>query len=154
MKAEDYIKKYGEAAYEKTLQEDKERHAQHSEDNNAKRREWDKDHPGEVKARARESSNKGGKYYAQQLEYKRTGLQGERRVIRRKHASQYRVLKQIIAPDSQIHHEWIPGTADFRGVALVETNPHQYGFIDVIQILEGEITLLTEEAIMTGVINQ
>ena len=41
----------------------------------------------------------------------------------------------------------IPGTADYRGAALVEPIQHQYGIIDPIVILEGEITLLTEAEI-------
>lgn len=42
------------------------------------------------------------------------------------------------------------GTAKYTDVALVESNPHQYGYIDVIQILEGKITLLTEKEILKG----
>lgn len=79
------------------------------------------------------------------------GNQGERNKIRMKHANQYRPFKQIIAPDSQIHHEWIPETAEFRGVALVEKDQHMHGFIDVIKILEGKITLLSEKEIKGGI---
>jgi hypothetical protein len=75
---------------------------------------------------------------------RRSGLQGARKRIRMKHGREYRPYKMIIAPESQIHHEWIDDTAEYRGVALVETKPHQYGIIDVIQILDGEITVLTE----------
>jgi hypothetical protein len=81
------------------------------------------------------------------LKDNRTGLQGARNKIRLKHRNQYRPYKQIIAPDSQIHHEWIPKTAEYRGLALVEANAHQYGIVDVIQILDGKITLLTEEQV-------
>ena len=90
---------------------------------------------------------KGGRYYNHHLEYNRTGLRGERQKVRKNHAALYRLFKQIIAPESQIHHEWIPGTADYRGVALVEKDKHLHGIIDPIVILEGKITLLTEAEI-------
>lgn len=83
-------------------------------------------------------------YYKHYREHQSTGIPGERNSIRNKHRSRYRKYKQIIAPDSQIHHEWIGGTAEYQGMALVEKYQHQYGFIDVIQILEGEITLFSE----------
>ena len=74
-------------------------------------------------------------------------------LIRNKHWRRWISYKRIIAPDSQIHHEWISEMADFRGVALVETDQHAHGFVDVIQILEGQITLLTEAEIR-GVIER
>jgi hypothetical protein len=67
-----------------------------------------------------------------------------------KHAHQYKPYKDSIAPDSQIHHEWVPETAEYRGVALVEAEQHMHGFVDVIEILAGKITLLTEEEIKNG----
>ena len=94
---------------------------------------------------------KGGRYYNHHLEYNRTGLRGERNRVRDKHAALYRLFKQIIAPESQIHHEWIPGTADYRGVALVEKDKHLHGIIDPIVILDGKITLLTEAEVRGGV---
>ena len=39
----------------------------------------------------------------------------------------------------------VPKTARYMGVALVERNLHRHGIIRVIEILEGQITLLTEE---------
>lgn len=54
----------------------------------------------------------------------------------------------IIAPDSQLHHEWVPETCEYRGVALVEAEQHMHGFVDVI--VDGEITRLTEEQIRNG----
>lgn len=78
------------------------------------------------------------------------GIPHEKELVRQKHGNLYRPYKKIIAPESQLHHQWVPGTAEYTGVALVEAKPHQYGYIDVIQILEGEITLLTEEAIRNG----
>ena len=63
------------------------------------------------------------------------------------HGNLWRKYKNIIAPESQIHHEWIPGTANYRGVALVEADQHMHGIVDVIEILEGKITLLTEDKV-------
>ena len=95
----------------------------------------------------RQSSQKGGKYYEKHLQYHRTGLQGERNRIRAIHRSNWHQYKHIIAPDSQIHHSWRPNSAGYEGVALVEKDAHMHGIIKVIKILEGEITLFTEEAI-------
>ena len=114
-------------------------------------RKWREAHPEEVKAKCQETSRKGGKYYEKRLKYNTTGLPHERNLVRGKHNRRYRPYKQIIAPDSELHHEWIPNTANYRGVALVEKEPHQYGIIDVIQILEGEIRLFTEAEIKKGV---
>ena len=75
------------------------------------------------------------------------GWDKKKDLIRGRHRRYYTPYKQIIAPESQLHHEWIPMTAEYRGVALVEANQHLHGYIDVIQILEGEIMLLTEAEI-------
>ena len=66
-------------------------------------------------------------------------------MIRSKHSRRWRKFKTLIAPGSELHHEWIPETAEYRGVALVEADQHRRGIIDVIQILEGEITLFSME---------
>jgi CTP synthase (UTP-ammonia lyase) len=147
---------------EATLQRNRDWYAQHCEERKEKVKEWQQQNPGKVcaiqkksrennpekvKARAQKSSRKGGKYYEYKKNYNATGLQGDRNRIRNKHRHQYQRFKHIIAPTSQIHHEWIPNTADFRGAALVETDQHQYGVVNPIVILEGEITLLTEAEI-------
>ena len=75
------------------------------------------------------------------------GIPHEKELIRQKHSRKWTLYKKIIAPESQQHHQWLPGTADYIGVALVEKDQHMHGYIDVIQILEGEITLFTEEEI-------
>ena len=116
----------------------------HREEVNVTRRAWAAANPDKILAYSQEQCRKGGKFYEKKLEYQHTGLQGERYGIRKKHGRQYRPFKQIIAPNSVLHHEWIPGTARYRGVALVEKDQHMHGFIDVIQILEGKITLLME----------
>ena len=134
MNKADFIKEYGEEAYVKQQEQT---------------RVWRMLHPTRIHANSQEQNCKGGKRYRKRLIYNRTGLRGKRRSIRGEHQKLYRSYKNIIDPDglTQIHHEWIQETADYRGVALVEANSHMHGYIDVIQILEGEITLLVETEI-------
>ena len=132
----DYIAKYREDAYRKGLFQARER-----------RRLWRKNNPQEVINLSRNVNRKGGKYYKKKLIYDGTGLRYERNKIRAGHRRLWAVYKHIIAPGSQLHHEWLSGTADYNGVALVEADQHMHGIIDVIQILEGKITLLTEKEI-------
>lgn len=147
MKKAERIKRYGEEAYEKHLAQTRAWYKAHREEEKVKVRAWREENPEKERAIQHEKSRKGGKCYDKKLEYNKTGIPGEKMKIRRKHNKEYKPFKDIIAPDSQIHHEWIPQTAEYRGVALVEKDPHQYGIIDVIQILDGKITLLTEEAV-------
>lgn len=163
MKKEEYIRKYGKAAWEKKLQQTREWQKTHREEiresnrlwqlNNpekvrAQRRLYAHNHPDKIKAKNQEETCKGGKYYERRLKYESIGLPYDRKLVRSMHRNRYLPYKQIIAPDSQIHHEWIPETANYRGVALVEKDPHMHGFVDVIRILEGEITLLMEAEIL------
>jgi hypothetical protein len=149
MNKEETIERYGEAAYERQLAQGRAWKKEHynSEKAKAYAKEYREEHPKEVKANNQEQCRRDGKYYDKNLEYDRTGLRGERNKIRNKHQKQYRPFKKIIAPDSQIHHEWIPQTDGYRGVALVETDQHMHGIVDVIEILEGKITVLTEEEV-------
>lgn len=128
----EFIKRRGIVAYEKTLQ---------------RKRRWWEENPEKAKIKSNETHRKGGKYYEQHRQYQMNGIPHEKGLIRHKHQDLYRPFKQIIAPTSQLHHEWIPGTLNYRGVALVEAVQHQYGIIDPIVILEGEITLLAEAEI-------
>lgn len=150
MKKEECIARYGEAAWEKVLAQRRERYKANREEEKARVKKWREEHPEKVAPNNHEQSRKGGKYYDKQLEYQHTGVQGEKNIIRMKHGRYYKPYKQIIAPDSQIHHEWIPDTSDYSGVALVEKEAHQYGIVDVIEILDGEIRLLTEEEVRKG----
>ena len=178
MKKEEIIKRYGQAAYDMRVQQardwkvqhplyNKRYHAEYSELNKLTAKEWREANQEKVKAYGRgwrelnpdkviadnqEHNRKGGKFYEHQLEYNRTGLQGERNRIRGKHNRKYYSFKQIIAPGSEIQHEWLPGTANYRGVALVEKDQHRHGIIKVIQILEGKITLFTEKEIREQVV--
>jgi hypothetical protein len=139
MQKEEYIEKYGEKAYNKMVVA-----------STASARVWRAKNPEGVLRRSRQFSRKGGKYYKKRMLYNRTGLQGERNSVRNKHQKKYRTYKRIIAPWSRIHHERIPETAEYRGVALVEADQHMHGIVDVIEILEGEITIATEEEIRNG----
>ena len=146
MDKEERIKKYGEAAYEKHLKQSRDWEKIHRKEANVIHKKWREANPDKVIANNQEHGRKGGKYYEKRLEYQTTGLQGERERIRKKHQKLYYAIKQA-TPNSVLHHEWIPGTADFRGVALVEKEAHQQGIIKVIKILEGEITLFREKEI-------
>lgn len=161
MNKEEFIKRYGEVAYEKKLQRQRDYHVRHRKEDNIKTREWGLQHREEATANvkrwrkanpdkalkiSREICGKGGKYYEKHLKGEQTGLRGERNLIRNKHHILYQTIKQA-TPNSVFHHEWIPGTAKYRGVASVDKEAHQNGIIKVIHILDGKITLLTEEEI-------
>jgi hypothetical protein len=107
---------------------------------------WRQEHPENILEWRRKQA-KGGKFYLKRLEDQKTGLRGERNKLRHIHGRRWRLYKKIIAPESQIHHEWIPGSAEYHGIALVEKNAHQYGTVDVIKILDGKITVFTEKEI-------
>jgi 3-hydroxymyristoyl/3-hydroxydecanoyl-(acyl carrier protein) dehydratase len=158
----DFIAKHGEEAYANRLRRrqlwgqklpgGEARRSQDRRDADPEQsREYDRArrerNPEKVKAKGRKVSRSDGAYYKEHMQYRQTGIQGEREKIRCAHGYQWRPFKRIIAPESQIHHEWIPKTAEYRGVALVEKEAHQYGIVDVIEILDGKITLLTEEEI-------
>jgi hypothetical protein len=162
MKKEERIAKYGEAAYERYLAQRRARYKANKEEESARSKEYYEENLEQAKARVKryseehpekrianhqEECRKGGKHYERHLEYQTTGIQGDKNKIRKKHVYKYKPYKMIIAPESQIHHEWIPKTAEYRGVALVEADQHMHGFVDVIEILAGRITLRTEEEV-------
>ena len=135
MKKEEIIQRYGAEEYERRVQ---------------LRQDWRRDHPEREKVFDQEKSRKGGKRYEQRRQHRMIGTPHEKDLVRHKHQNRWTPYKQIIAPEAQLHHEWLPKTSTYRGVALVEKNKHVHGFIDVIQILEGEITLLTEKEVREG----
>jgi hypothetical protein len=162
---DDFIAAHGIEAYEKRLAQMRAYHEAHKEEDNARakkykeehleeekayNKEWREEHPEKGIAANQELCRKGGRRYEKMLKYQTTGLRGERNKIRMKHSRQYKPYKDIIAPDSQLHHEWCPQSASYTGLALVEADQHMYGFIDVIEILAGKITLFTEEEIRNG----
>ena len=132
MKKSEFIRRHGKEAYAKHLIQNK---------------NWKTINTESKKEHKREQTRKSGRYYKRYLKYKQSGIQGGKNKIRHKHWRIWNRYKHIIAPESQLHHQWILGTADYIGLALVEADAHMHGYINVIQILEGEITLLTEKAI-------
>lgn len=148
---EDFIAKYGESAYKKRLirgrESSKEWYKRNPEKAAKTQREWRRRNPEEVRKKNREIHQKGGKYYESNRKYNQTGIPGARERIREHSRVKWRRYKHIIAPDSQLHHQWRPQSALYDGLALVEGNSHMYGFVDVIKILEGKITLFTEKEI-------
>ena len=136
MKKNDYIAKYGKAAYEKVKRQG---------------REWHAAHPGRMQIARRKQHRKGSEYYEQYLANSKIGLRGERNKIRMRDRSKWRLYKRIIAPDSQLHHSWCRDSAEYTGLALVEADQHIHGMINVIRILEGKITLFTEEEVRNRV---
>jgi len=142
MNKEEYFAKYGERAYIKKLQR-----------NRVAVAKWQKKNFDFVQRNCQKSSReqhrKDGKYYQKTREQQQTGIPWEKNKIRMKHGKRWRRYKYIIAPGSVLHHEWIVGTAKYSGLALVEKNQHQHGIIDVIEVLGGEIKLLTEKEIRT-----
>jgi hypothetical protein len=159
------IAKYGEEAWQRIIEQRRAYYSEHKEEEKACVKVYDKEHKEEEKARNKkyqeqhpeeviahnqELNRKGGKHYEKQLAYNRTGLRADRNKVRLKHRNQYRPYKAIIAPNSQLHHEWIQNTDEYRGVALVEAEQHMHGIVDVIEILDGEIILLTEEEVKKG----
>ena len=153
MNKEERIARYGIGAYKKLEAQSKVWRKDHFEEVAAYNKAWAEAHPEEraatYAASHAEQCRRGGKNYAKKLEWDRTGIQGEKNCIRDKHGRMWRRFKNIIAPGSQIHHEWLnDGTPNYRGVALVEADQHMSGDIDVIQILQGDITLFTEAEIM------
>ena len=154
-----YIAKNGDAAYTKRLERRRERgeelpggekqRSQGRRDADPEKwreydRAWRERNPQKVKEKGHKVSRKGGAYYEKKKIYKQTGISGERERVRMRDSYRWRLYKHIIAPNSQLHHQWILETADYTGLALVEANPHKYGIIDVIEILNGKITIFTE----------
>lgn len=160
MKKAEFIARRGEEAYAKMLAQGRAWKEGHPEEMKESWRKWGDAHrealqkyrdahQEEIKAYGREQCQKGGKRYNKYLIYKQTGLQGARNIVRNKHSRRWRKYKTIVAPDSQLHHEWVSETSDYRGLAIVEADQHMHGFIDVIEVLEGKITLLSEKDVRT-----
>ena len=139
------ISEHGKDAYDKMLAQNRAYYKTHKGQVNATQKRYREEHLEEVIAVTREQCRKGGRRYAKALAYSQIGIPGEKRRIRVKHTQHYKPYKDIIAPDSQLHHLWRPQSALYDGLALVEKDKHMRGFINVIKILEGEITVFTEE---------
>jgi hypothetical protein len=137
MKKEEIIKRYGKTEYEKQLEQGRERDKRYREEN-----------PEKMIANNHEKNRRGGKYYEYMLDHNKLGLRGERNKIRTKHRHEFREIKDTLAQEVELHHEWIGETSEYRGLAFVEANAHRQGIIDVILLLDGKITLYTEEKAM------
>jgi hypothetical protein len=159
---EDFITKRGNVAYARKLerrrewgrklpggeaQRGRERRSRDPEKFRECSRRWAKNHPEKVRDNGRRVSRKGGTGYKKKQIYKQAGISGERERVRMRHGYYWRKYKNIIAPGSELHHSWIPGTSNYTGLAIVEMDAHRHGIIEVIQILEGKITLFTENEI-------
>jgi len=147
MKKREFIARYGEEKYEKYMEQGRQWIEAHPERVKELNRQRYKANPEKAKKYNHNRDRKGGKFYLKTLKYSNSGLRGERNKIRHLHERKWREFKKIIAPGSQIHHSWVPQTAEYAGVALVESVAHIHGIIDVIKILDGEITLFTEKEI-------
>lgn len=135
MNKEEIIKRYGEGVYEWRL---------------GSKRRWREANPEKAAEEMHSQCRKGGSGYEQKRKYMSIGIQGERNLIRRTHRKGWHRYKNIIAPNSQLHHQWRPGTSEYDGVALVEKEQHIRGIIDVIRILEGKINVFTEKELQGG----
>ena len=149
MKKREIIEEYGKQEYERRKEQNRKRtrlwREKNVERDRVSSRNWSLQHPAEVRKTHQNQSRKGGRFYVKKQLYDHIGLQGERNKIRSRDWRMWHTYKQIIAPDSQLHHEWVPRTAEYNGLALVEKDQHQHGSIDVIEILDGEITVFTEQ---------
>lgn len=142
MKKKEFIKRYGQSKYEEML---KQRRGRTRNSYLGKQKEWRDANPEVIKFHHAAANRKGGMHYEKRLRENREGLQGDRGRIRRIDGNRFRRYKPFFAKQSQLHHEWIPGTAKYRGIALVEQEQHMRSIIDVFMVLEGEITVFNEQ---------
>ena len=159
MNKQEYIKYYGEEGWRNLLEKQKEYYKQnkerkkrysneyrkvHVEKYKGYKKHWALRNPDKIKQTRNNQCRKTGLFYERNLIKEHTGLRGARNKIRSKHANVWRKYKGNWLIETQIHHEWIEGTAGYRGIAIVDKMEHQYGIINPIKILEGEITLLCD----------
>jgi hypothetical protein len=126
---DDFIAKHGEEAYCKRLegrrtwgnklpggeaQRSRKQRAADPEKYREYERAWRERNPETNIEKGRKVSRKGGAYYEKKQKYKQTGLSGEREHVRMRHGYYWRPYKNIIAPGSQLHHQWVPGTAKYQ----------------------------------------
>lgn len=138
MKKEEYIRKYGPAAWEARLSKTGRTRIKNKVDKGLKikkespketyteqqellRDQWKKENGIKLKPRLNECAQK------------------ERNKIRQAHYVKWG------SPDLDIHHERISDTANYHGVALVERAAHQHGIINIVILLEGVITEFTKK---------
>ena len=112
MKKEEIIKRYGPEEYKRRLAKNRTRTPAQRDVAKALANAWHTAHPEEVKRHNDQICHKYGKRYQKHLGYMRSGLPGERHRIRIKHGKLWGRYKQIVAPESEIHHLWVPGRQD------------------------------------------
>ena len=123
MRKEDYIRKRGIAAYEELLQQSKDWKKAHPKERRVINNKWAERNPEKVKAHGRKISRKGGKYYEHRRQHQANGIPHEKVLIRNKHGYHYRSYKRIIAPDSVLHHQWLPGYWKLQRCRLSRERP-------------------------------
>lgn len=138
MRKKEYIQRYGQRKYTEMLKGRKQKSYPE------KNKEWRAANPEITKFHHNNANRKGGAHYEQRLRQNREGLQGDRGRVRRIDGNHFRKYKKFFAQKSQLHHQWVPGTAEYTGLALVEQDRHMHGYIDVFLILGGEITIFDE----------
>jgi hypothetical protein len=133
MKKEEYIRKYGPAAWEERLSKTRRTRVKNKVDKGLKiKNESNKGNQTDQQESLRDQWKKenGAKFRSRLNEC----VLQERNKIRQAHHAKWG------SADFDIHHEWSEDTADYRGVALVERTPHRHGVIKVVIPLEGVIT--------------
>jgi hypothetical protein len=129
-----FIEKWGIVAYEKRMKMSRDwrqAHPENTEKWHKQIRDWKRTHPIRVKRIARDSYRK---HRQEILNRQCTDTEGMRRSIRAKCGRIWALYKNIIAPGSRLHYEWIPETVEYKCIALVEKDQSQYSFNDVIHI--------------------
>lgn len=138
MKKEEYIRKYGPAAWEERLSKTRRTRVKNKVDKCLKiKNESEKGNPTDQQESLRDQWKKenGAKFRPRLNEC----VLKERNKIRQAHYVKWR------SPHFDVHHEWVGDTADYRGVALVERIAHRHGIINVVIPLEGVITEFTRK---------
>ena len=134
MKKEEYIRKYGPAAWEAKLSKARRTRITNKVDKGLKDKKESKTEnyiEQQELMRVQWKKDKGTKRRSRLSE----DVLMERQKIRHAH-----YIKWGGGIDLDIHHGWIGDTADYQGVALVERDAHRRGIINIVIPIEGGIT--------------
>lgn len=109
------------------------------------KRKGDVANPAKVRGYSLDQSTKGGKGYLKMRAYSQQPVPNARHRVRARHETKYRGIKLLLESffeglKLQLRHQWLSGTAEYTGLALVDTERHQRGIISVVYPLEGVIT--------------
>lgn len=134
MKKQEMIDRYGEEWYnEHRLEPAKKWVREHREEHAEYNRKYRQEH-------REEKIKYQKKYWGAKADP--DSIPHKRQLIRARDNRRYNPIRQFWSHlKTDIHHEWIPDTADYMFIALVERSKHQYGIIDPICILEGEVAV-------------